>query len=210
MIQSDDRAGSAAGEFRRRGLEHELKRCSLDILRRREVIEGLPTFGPLIIAATPLFEVALEIACYVTHGPARRLATATPRSFAGVNERCLEAVGRLSDVFLYLPERRSADFLNFWFESDENDGRLERSANTVPVEDDADNGDADSQWHSDLLLDEVTDLSMVVETGLLEESFQEPADVGGDMNITPQFVHIANRVFDDNEILIARLAVSVN
>jgi hypothetical protein len=66
VIQSDDRASSTAGGSTGRDLEHELKRCSLDILRRRELIESIPTFVPLTIAATPLFEVAVSSGCKLT------------------------------------------------------------------------------------------------------------------------------------------------
>ncbi len=209
MIQSDDRASSTAGGSTGRDLEHELKRCSLDILRRRELIESIPTFVPLTIAATPLFEVALEIACQVTHSRALRLATATRRSSAGINARCLQAISRLSGVCLHLPERRSADFLDFWFESDESDGPSECLLDPAPAAIDPGHGDANSQRLADHRPDDVLDASISLETDRLEEYFGEPADVGGDMNITPEFVHVANRVFDDTETLIARLAAQL-
>ena len=210
MIQSDERASSTAGGSTGRDLGHELKRCSLDILRHRELIESIPTFVPLTIAATPLFEVALEIACQVTHSRSLRLATATRRSIVGINARCLDAVSRLSGVCLHLPERRSADFLDFWFESDERGGPSERSVEQAPAAIDLGHGDANSQLLADHHRpDDVLDASMSLETDRIEESFEEPEDVGGDMNITPEFVYVANRVFDDTETLFARFAAQL-
>ena len=209
MIQSDGRASRTAGGPTGTDLERELKRCSLEILRGRELIESLPTFVPLTIAATPLFEVALEIACQVSHSRALRLATATRRSSAGINERCLEAVSRLSGVCLHLPERRSAGFLDFWFESDGSGGPSECLHEPAPAAIDPGHGDANSQRLADQRLDDVLDASMSLDTDLLEESFEEPEDVGGDMNITPEFVYVANRVFDDTETLLARFAAQL-
>lgn len=209
MIQSDDRARSTAGGSTGTDIENELKRCSLDILRRRELIESIPTFVPLTIAATPLFEVALEIACQVRQSRALCLTTATRRSSAGISERCLEAVSRLSGVCLHLPERRSADFLEFWFESDESSGQSECLLEPARAEIDPEHGDASSQRLADHRPDDVLDASISLETDQLEESFEEPEDVGGDMNITPEFVHVANRVFDDTEMLLARFAAQL-
>ena len=209
MIQSDDRASSSAGESTRRDLDHELKRRSLEILRHRELIECIPTFAPLTIAATPLFLVALEIACQVNHTRALCLATATRRSCAGINVRCLEAVSRLSGVCLNLPARRSADFLDFWFERDESGGPSKNLLEPAPAAIDPGHGDANSKLFAVQRPDDVLDASISLDTELLEEFFEEPADVGGDMNITPEFVHVANRVFDDTETLIARFAAQL-
>ncbi len=204
MIQSDDRASTAAEGSTRKDLMHELMSCSLEILRRRELIESIPTFAPLTIAATPRFEVALKIACQVNHSRALSLATTTRRSCAGINARCLEAVSRLSGVRLHLPDRRSADFFDFWFGSDESGGPSERLLEPAPAAIDPVHGDANSQLLADHLPDDVLNASISIETDLLEESFEEPADVGGEMNITPELVYVANRVFDDTETLIAR------
>ncbi len=209
MFQSDDRASTAAEGSTRKDLKHELKRCSLEILRRRELIESIPTFVPLTIAATPLFEVALEIACQVTHSRTVCAANDARQWSTGVIERCLEAVNRLSGVRLYLPDRRCTDFFAFWFENDENRLSSERSLEPTPEAIDPDRRDANSQLVADYRPDNVLDASMSLETDLLEESFDEPTDVGGDMNITPEFVYIANRVFDDTETLIARFAVQL-
>ena len=209
VIQSDERTSSTAGGSTGRDIEHELKRCSLEILRRRELIESLPTFAPLTIAATPLFEVALEITCQVAHSRALCLATADRSLCAGINERCLAAVSRLSGAGLNLPARRSADFLDFWFESDESGGSSERLLEPAPAAFDPGHGDANSQLLADHRPDDVLDAFMSLGTDLLEDSFEEPADVGGDMNITLEFVHIANRVFDDTEALIARVVVQL-
>ena len=209
MFQRDDRASTAAEGSTRKDLMHELKRCSLEILRRRELIESIPTFAPLTIAATPLFEVALEIVCQVTHSRAVCAANDTRPWSTGVNERCLEAVSRLSGVRLHLPDRRSADFFDFWFGSDESGGPSERLLEPAPAAIDPVHGDANSQLLADHLPDDVLDASMALEVELLEQLFEEPADVGGDMNITPEYVHIANRVFDDTEMLIARFAAQL-
>jgi len=73
----------------------------------------------------------------------------------------------------------------------------------------ADEDRSPSQGLSDCLLGEDLDTSCDAEIQFTEEELDEPADVGGDMNITPYFVHAANRVFNDTEMLAARLAAQL-
>ncbi len=207
MIRTDDHTNQAiAIGTSRSNLEHEIKYCSLELLRYRELIENLPTFAPIVIAATPLFELALEVACQVAHNRAQYMTNPTRRARACANERWFEAISRLSNVCLNLPERRCADFLKFWFEQDESDLS---SADNVPVEFSAGHDDAETQQLADCLLDDALDASTALNLSQPEYVRQEPADVGGDMNITPEFVHITNQVFDDTETFVARFAAQL-
>ncbi len=195
-----------------RDLANDIKCCSLAILRRRELIDGLPTLAPLSVAATPLFELALEVACQVTHDRLPYITNSTRGSKVCANERWFEAIYSLSHVCLDLPERRSADFLDFWF-SQEDAGRSTAGPSDEPDvlkgPNGADEDRSPSQRLSDCLLGEDLDTSFDAEIQFAEEELDEPADVGGDMNITPDFVHTTNRVFDDTETLAARLAAQL-
>ena len=210
MFRSDEAASSTGrGEFPRRDLKHEIKRCSLEILRRRELIESLEVFSPLSTAATPLFELALEVACQLNHSRAPYSQTATRTWSAELNERWIDAINELSFVCSNLPERRSVEFLEFWFASDESEDPSKCSADVVRSARDDTEEDDELQHIAEDLLDDAHNASMTPETDLPEDLFEEPADIGGDMNITQEFVHIANRVFDDTETLIARFAAQL-
>ena len=166
-------------------------------------------FSPLSTAATPLFELALEVACQVNHRRAPYSKTATRTWSAELNERWLDAVNELSFVCSNLPERRSVEFLEFWFASDESEEPFECSADFVrSARDDIEEED-ELQHLAEDLLDDAHNASMTPETDLPEDLFEDPADIGGDMNITPEFVHVANRVFEDTETLIARFAAQL-
>ena len=210
MFRSYEAASSTGrGECPRRDLKHEIKRCSLEILRRRELIESLEVFSPLSSAATPLFELALEVACQVYRRRAPYSLTATRTWSADLNERWLDAINELSFVCSNLPERRNVEFLEFWFASDESEDPSKCSANVVRSARDDTEEDDELQHLAEDLLDDAHNASMTPETDLPEDLFEEPADIGGDMNITLEFVHIANRVFDDTETLIARFAAQL-
>ena len=210
MFRSDKAASSTGRcEFPRRDLKHEIKRCSLEILRRRELIESLEVFSPLSTAATPLFELALEVACQVNHRRAPYSLTATRTWSAEVSECWLDAINGLSFVCPNLPGRRSAEFLEFWFASDESEEPSECAADVVRSARDDTEEENELQHLAEDLLDDAHNASMTPETDLPEDLFEERADIGGDMNITPEFVHIANRVFDDTETLIARFAAQL-
>ena len=207
MLRTDDHTSQAIAKGKpRSNLEKELRNCSLELLRHRELIESLPTFAPLTIAATPLFELALEVACQVAHNRAKYMTNPTRRARACASERWFEAISRLSNVCLNLPERRCTDFLKFWFEQAESGLS---SPDIAPVEFSAGHEDAETQELPDCLLDGAPDAPTARDLSQPEYVRKEPADIGGDMNITPEFVHITNQVFDDTETFIARFAAQL-
>lgn len=208
QLDNDTSRGRGAGST----LLSDIKRCSLAILRRRELIDGLPTLAPLSLAATPLFELALEVACQITHNRVASATMSTRGSWISADERWSEAINKLSLVCLNLPERRCVDFLDFWFEQ-EGTEQSSRNPSDDPDQLNRPTGRNDgchqSQQLSDRLLGDSLDTSIDAELDLSEEELEEPADLGGDMNITPDFVHKTNRAFDDMETLAARLAAQL-
>ena len=130
----------------------------------------------------------------------------TRRARACASERWFEAISRLSNVCLNLPERRCTDFLKFWFEQAESGLS---SPDIAPVEFSAAHKDAETQELPDCLLDGAPDAPTARDLSQPEYVRKEPADIGGDMNITPEFVHITNQVFDDTETFIARFAAQL-